>query len=119
MTIHVKAGKVRLHLWFPISILKSRFAYKIAKRAIEDSAKKQSEQTKELPEPVALPAEKQVEVIASVPSESETSLGKAVNFTREQMVEMYNAIKRSVKQHGHFNLVEVDSHDGEKVRIRV
>ena len=40
-------------------------------------------------------------------------------ITREQVVEMYNVIKRCVKDNGHFNLVEVESHDGEKVLIRV
>ena len=119
MTIHVKAGKVRLHLWFPTSIFKSRFAYKIAKRAIEDCVKKQSEQSKESTERVSLPAENQVEAIACEPSESETSQDKVANFTRAQMVEVYNVIKRYVKANGHFNLVEVDSHAGEKVRIRV
>lgn len=40
-------------------------------------------------------------------------------LTREQIIEMYKALKQYVKANGHFNLVEIDTHDGEKILIRV
>lgn len=43
----------------------------------------------------------------------------AMPISREQVVEMHTVIKRAIKEHGHFNLVEVESADGQKVLIRV
>ena len=111
MTVHVKAGKVRLHLWFPLSTLKSRFGYKVVKRAIENSAQKHSEKTSQTSE--------SAELAANETQKEQMDCAKAPSITREQVVEMYNIIKRCVKANGHFNLVEVNSHDGERVRIRV
>ena len=94
MKIIIKADGHNIRLWFPLSIVKSRIGYNVAKNALERNAKKQIEQVEQ-------------------EKNTETSL------TREQMVEMYNILKRCVKENGHFNIIEVNSHDGEKVLIRV
>lgn len=41
------------------------------------------------------------------------------SLSREQVAEVYNILKRCVNNNGHFNLIEVESADGEKVLIRV
>ena len=40
-------------------------------------------------------------------------------FDRQQQLQLYKALKQCIKDNGHFNLVEVESHDGERVLIRV
>ena len=83
MKIVIKTDGCYLRLWFPLSALKSRIGYSVAKSAIEQKIKNE------------------------------------IALSREQMVEAYNFLKQYVKTHGHFNLVEVQSHDGDKVIIRV
>ena len=40
-------------------------------------------------------------------------------ITRKTVLELYKLLKQCITDNGHFNLVEVESHDGEKVLIRV
>lgn len=84
MKIRIKARGVRLRLWFPTSILKTRIGYNVIKNML-----------------------------------SRNEENKTFSFTREQHLQMYKALKQCIKLNGHFNLVEVESHDGEKVLIRV
>ena len=116
MTIHVKAGKIRLHLWLPTGILKSRFGYKTIKRALENEAQKRDAKSNE----TAISQEDGATVVCAEDELAEQDQSaQTVSITHEQVVEMYKILKRYVKTCGHFNLVEVVSHDGEKVKIRV
>ena len=120
MTIHVKAGKVRLHLWFPTGILKSRLAFNIAKRSIKEHVSKQGQSHSMPTEQSGVQQEDQKVAVANTKVQIEQNTQTNSNsFTREQMLELYKVLKRFVKSNGHFNLVEVNSHNGEKVRIRV
>ena len=114
MTLHVKAGKVRLHLWLPLSVLKGRFAYKVAKRAIEDAQKRRDDEAEPQAE-LENPAVAQNEQLEN----TENKQDKSVSLTREQFLQIYKTLKQFVKLNGHFDLVEVESCDGEKVKIRV
>lgn len=40
-------------------------------------------------------------------------------ITHKQVVALYKVLNKCIKANGHFNLVEVESHDGEKVIIRL
>lgn len=91
MKIHVKANGRRIDMWCPLGMLKTRIGYRVAKRALEGNSRRDTDEQ----------------------PKSEHTL------TRKQVVQMYKILKQCVKLHGHFNLVEVDSHDGEKVIIRV
>ena len=95
MKIRVKAEGIRLRLWFPLSVLKSRLGYTIVQRAL----------TREVNKRGATKPEQQQQANSPI--------------TRKQVVEMYNSLRQCVKENGHFNLVEVNTHDGEKVTIRV
>ncbi len=39
--------------------------------------------------------------------------------TKATVKEVYKILKNQVKRHGHFNLVEFDSSDGDKVIVRI
>lgn len=56
---------------------------------------------------------------SSVKRNAKNEEDNQIPITHKQLVEMYNVIKQCVKANGHFNLVEVESHDGEKVLIRI
>ena len=120
MKIVIKADGHNIRLWFPLSILKSRLGYSVAKSSIEHNKSKYIDKyTQQQAEEQDLQA---VEVVANTQAEAEQikqEIEKEISLTREQMVEVCNILKRCVKEHGHFNLIEVDSHEGEKVIIRV
>ena len=101
MKIYIKADGVRLSLWFPLSMLKSRIGYKVIEHSIAENTKRQLTKSAEQ------------EQLRSQIDEKQSSL------THEQVVEMYRILRQCVKQHGHFNIFEVESADGEKVIIRV
>ena len=92
MKIIIKAEGHNIRLWFPLSILKGSIAFSVAKSSLEKHTQKQ--QVKQ-------------------------QLSKEISLNREQMAQAYNILKQFVKTHGHFNLVEVDSRNGDKVLIRV
>lgn len=56
---------------------------------------------------------------SSVKRNAKNEEDNQIPLTHKQLVEMYNVIKQCVKVNGHFNLVDVESHDGEKVLIRI
>ena len=86
----LKHGIRRINLAFPNSMLKSRLAVKI----IRGNMNRQADNGKP---PVISPD----------------------YFTRERLKVFYNCLKQVIKQHGHFNLVEVRSADGTTVIIRI
>lgn len=114
MKIVIKAEGHNIRLWFPLSILKSRIAYGVAKSSLERQSRKDiSEQSLE---------DLQLEVTADTPEQVEQikqEVATEISLNREQMVEIYNILKQCVKVNGHFNIVEVQSRDGDKVLIRV
>ena len=100
MKLRIKADGVRLCLWFPLSILKTRLGYKVVQRAVAREVDKRSKTT-------------------DIAQQREQAKKQSTPITREQVKEMYNILKRCIKLNGHFNIVEVETHDGEKVLIRV
>ena len=100
MKICIKADGHNLRLWLPTSLLRGRLGYSIVKQALKNNYEKQGKD-EELPD----------------------GCGKQKEFemplSRKQVKEMYKALRRVIKTQGHFNLVEVESADGEKVLIRV
>lgn len=131
MKIVIKADGCHLCLWFPLSILKSRIGYRAVKSSLDKNTRKyvaEYTQTNSITQDVQDTDLKtseqglQVEVVAGIKTQNEQikqEITKEISFNREQMVEIYNILKRRVKEYGHFNIVEVQSHDGEKVIIRV
>ena len=107
MKLCIKADGVRLRLWLPLSLLKTSLGYKVVQRAVAQEVNKR---TKKVTEQTTAPQSVQV---STQQNQSTTSI------TREQVLEMYKILKQCIKVNGHFNLVEVESHDGEKVLIRV
>ena len=90
MKLRIKARGHNIFLLLPTSILKSRLAYSLLQRAVT----------------------REVDERAGTQSNS-------VPITRKQYLELYKAIKQCIKENGHFNLIEVESKEGEKVLIRV
>ena len=110
MKIVIKADGVRLRLWFPLSILKSRIGYNVAVRTIEQNARKHADKTEQ---------NLKLEVVQNTEEQIGQKVAQEIPLNREQMTEIYNVLKRYVKEHGHFNIIEVKSHEGEEVLIRV
>lgn len=123
MKIVIKADGHNIRLWFPLSIIKSRIAYSVAKNSLENQSRKHiAKQSAQKTSTGEEQEELQVEVVADTSEQAaqiEQEIAKDIALTREQMVQIYNILKQCVKVHGHFNIVEVDSHEGEKVVIRV
>ena len=90
MKIRVKADGHNFALWLPTSLLKGRIGYAIVKRALQGND-----------------------------DEGEQSRKREVVVTRAQVKEMYAVLRRTIKERGHFNVVDVQTADGEKVLIRV
>lgn len=88
MKIKIKAEGHNISLWFPTSILKSRLAYYILKRALRDGAKK-ADKSFEMP------------------------------ITHKQVLMLYASLRQCIKANGHFNVVEVKTHDNDDVLIRI
>ena len=111
MKIHIKSEGHNIRLWLPTSLLKSRFGYRLLNNGVEKIANG-----------VGKNAEND-EITQSEQSKNELSetatSAKVVPFTREQHLKMYAALRHAIKTHGHFNLVEIESVDGDKVLIRV
>ena len=122
MKIIIKADGHNIRLWFPLSIIKSRIGYNVAKNSIERNTSryiaKHNQSTQDEEEQNLQAVEGSAKTQATVEQVTQEQ-EKDISLTREQMVEIYNTIKRYVKENGHFNIIEVDSHDGEKVIIRV
>ena len=110
MKIRIKADGHNIRLWLPTSLLKSRVGYQILSHGVgkisngvrksannDDNTESQSQ-----------------DYLPQKPKQSDTP-----PFTRKQQLEIYAALKHAIKTHGHFNLVEIESADGEKVLIRV
>lgn len=91
MKIKVKADGHNINLWLPNSLLKSRLAYGFIERSATRGLQKEDTQSSNSDLPI----------------------------TRKQLVALYKVLKQCIKANGHFNLVEVESHDGEKVLIRI
>ena len=122
MKIVIKADGHNIRLWFPLSILKSRIAYNAAKNSLENQSCKHIAEQSAQEMSTEEQEEFQVEVVADTSEQAEQikqEIAKEISLNREQMVEIYNILKRYVKENGHFNLVEVHSHEGEEVIIRV
>lgn len=97
MRIKVKLGEKekqkhrikRLNLIFPNSLLKSRLAVKV----IRDNLSRNED--------------------------GKTPIISPDYITHDLVKSLYKCLKTTIKQQGHFNLVEVDSSDGTKVLIRI
>lgn len=100
MKIIVKADGHNIRLWFPLSIVKTRIGYKVIKDMMGKSRKDDDEQVQE-----------------QLPTQAEQAAEPSLSH--QQVVEIYNVLKQCVKANGHFNLVEVHSHDGETVLIKI
>ena len=85
-----KGGIRRLGLILPNSLVKSRLLVKIIRRGLQSEVDK-----------------------------GKTPVISSDYFTRERLTLFYNCLKQVIKQHGHFNLVEIHSADGTKVIIRL
>lgn len=85
-----KYGLKRITLLFPTSLLKSRLAVSI----IRNGLKREKDKGKY---PVISPD----------------------YITRDLLRTIYSSLKYVIKQHGHFDLIEVDAADGTEVRIRL
>ena len=107
MKIRIKDDEHDVRLWLPTSLLKSRIGYSIVKQALKNNHERS--RAKALHEQDG----SDDNVVAAENAEFNMPL------SREQVKEMYAIIKRAIKANGHFNLVEVESADGEKVIIRV
>ena len=129
MKIRIKADGHNIRLWLPTSLLKSRICYSILRHGVgkissgvRKNEKKAENATKEQTENGSLDAAVQVENLPQPQSDNSlepTAQQEAIIITRKLQLEMYNVIKHAIKTHGHFNLVEVESADGQKVLIRV
>ncbi|MCH5153153.1 MAG: hypothetical protein J1F68_04270 [Clostridiales bacterium] len=91
MKLRIKARGHNIYLWFPTSLLKSRIAYSIVKHAVSKEVEKRANTDEKQP----------------------------IHITRLQHLKLYRALKQCIKDNGHFNIIEVKTHDGEKVIIRV
>ena len=106
MKLRIKAEGHKIVFWIPTSLFKSRIAYNFLQRA---AARELDKRTKTVPS--ECPSEQQ--------EQANTENKQLVIFTRKQYLELYNALKQCIKDNGHFNLVEVESANGDKVLIRV
>ena len=100
MKIRVKADGHNIRLWLPTSLLKSRLGYSIIKQAIKNNYERNSKK-------------------AEVPDDAVQNKEFEMPISRKQVLEMYQTLRRIIKEKGHFNLVEVHSAKGEHVLIRV
>ena len=137
MKIRIKAEGHNIRLWLPTSILKSRVFYRVLTHGVEkithgvvknaeNTENATQEQTENSSFEVAVQIEKSPQSqsdnlpqskpnnLPELPTQQET-----VQFTRKQQLEMYRILKQVIKTRGHFNLVEVESADGQRVLIRV
>ncbi|MCH5159384.1 MAG: hypothetical protein J1F66_00860 [Clostridiales bacterium] len=103
MKIRIKADRHNIHLWLPTSLLKSRICYHILQNGVRKNAKNAEISTRE-----------QEENVPKLPTQQKT-----VCISRKQQLDMYKALRQVIKTRGHFNIVEVESADGQKVLIRV
>lgn len=106
MKLRIKARGHNILLWFPTSLLKSRLAYCIIQHAISDENDKRSKAMA-------------IEGIGEQREQANKENKQLALFTRKQHLELYRALKQCIKDNGHFNLVEVKTHDGENVLIRL
>ena len=107
MKIIVKADGHNIRLWLPTSLLKSRLVYSIVKNAVAHKTGKRikTEATEQLTEQRQALANDQTKVSSPI--------------TRRQILELYAALKQCIKVNGHFDIIDVQSHNGEKVLICV
>ena len=106
MKLMIKAQGYNISLWFPTSLLKSRIAYRILQHAVSGGISKQTR---------TISTEHVTEQQEPIKNEEKHS----TVITRKQQLKLYNSLKQYIKDNGHFNLIEVESHNGEKVRLRV
>lgn len=99
MTVLVRSqGKTRFRLWLPLSLLRSKFV--LAKLCANFGSSRA--------------------VTLSRPDGVITlQLPDGATLTRKQAVAFYNAVRSVVRRCGHFDLVNVQSADGDVVRVRI
>ena len=121
MRITIKSNGVRLRLWFPLAIIKSRIGYNSIQQYVDKQRHKQLDKQSE--QTITVEEEQNLQVVGFADTGMQVEQvehdEKNVSFTREQMVAIYNTLKQFVKTNGHFKIVEVESHDGEKVIVSV
>ena len=110
MRIYIKADGHNIRLWLPTSLLKSRIGYQILSHGVGKNS-----------HGVVKSANNDENTESQLQDYSPQGLTQSdiLPFTRKQQLEIYAALKHAIKTHGHFNIVEVESADGEKVIIRV
>ena len=130
MKLRIRVEGHNIFLWLPTSLLKSRIVYNIIRSALKDSANKAGKQVRQKntqehdtsSELQQMTEQDSEAVDLQRVSEDSAQLNGTVHsptITRKQLTALYNALKRCIKVNGHFNLVEVEGHNGEKVRISV
>lgn len=129
MKIRIKADGHNIRLWLPTSLLKSRIFYHILQHGVgkiasgvRKNAKNDENITQVGPKNDAAESVVQVKDLTQPQlnnSLEPTAQQERIFITRKLQLEMYRAIRHAIKTHGHFNLVEVESADGQRVLIRV
>ena len=117
MRIRVHADGHNIRLWLPTGMLKSRLAYSIIKRSVNDKVEK-SRAKKSLGDSTSDINSASADIVAHNDGK-ESNTTDNFPITYKQFVTLYRALNKFIKTNGHFNLVEVDSHDGERVVIRI
>lgn len=108
MKIRIKAEGYNILLWLPTSLLKTRILCSILQNGVRKLAKNDENATQE-----------QTKIDTPATIQVETTQQETIRFTRKQQLELYRTLKDIIKTQGHFNLVEVQRDNGEKVLIRI
>ncbi len=121
MRIRIKCGKVRLFFLLPLSVIKSKLAYKL----IVEEISKQYRNTTTDGNTDGAHCSKENNLQTECDNDqaiselsSEKSLSKSVVIDRVLMRKFYCALKKLIKTNGHFTLVDVCV-DNEKTRVKI
>lgn len=112
--------------WAPLSMLKGRLGYKICTSAIKNGKIGKKKEVREAADEIAFQSqsaqrtEKGNAETAPNNRESQTDLDFETDLTRAQLKEFYAVLKKHIKQHGHFTMLEAFSPEqNTRVVIRV
>lgn len=118
MRIKVRSGKLRLALWLPLSVLKSKTAYKVltgckrGKKVCDAHGVDCEEKTDVAAQNATTIAESVVESGAKV------DIAPKLPFDKQFVKKIYCTLKRVVKSNGHFTLVDFCAENG-KTRVKI